>query len=131
MKKLELIIAIFVAMSVTGLAHSEAFSRAACRTCGGSGQTELSHPCGACSGGGEQRCSNCRGNGEYTCGQCGGGGTVTVYGEVQTCNLCGGSGSETCGSCGGAGSNTCGFCGGSGDIVANFTCNACGGSGEN
>lgn len=129
MKKIELIIALAITMCITALAHSEAISRGICGTCRGSGRTELSHRCGACSGG-YQRCSNCRGNGEYTCGQCGGGGTVTVYGEVQTCNLCGGSGSETCGSCDGAGSNMCGFCGGSGDIVAEFTCNACGGSGQ-
>ncbi|MDD5209451.1 MAG: hypothetical protein PHV36_08695 [Elusimicrobiales bacterium] len=130
MKKIKLIIAIVFAINISGVAQSEALSRGECRTCRGTGQTHLSHECGACSGG-QQRCSNCRGNGEYTCGQCGGGGSVTVYGEAQTCNLCGGSGNQTCGSCGGAGSNECNFCGGSGSIDAYFPCNACGGSGEN
>lgn len=127
---MELLFAVVLAICINGVAHSEAITKAICGTCSGSGQTHLSHACSSCDGG-ERRCSNCRGNGEYTCGQCGGSGSVTVYGEVQSCNLCGGSGSQTCGSCGGAGSSACSYCGGSGTIDAYFTCNACGGSGGN
>ena len=115
MRKLELVVALVTAMFVTGIAHSEVITRGICETCNGSGITNLSHPCGHCDGG-DVRCPNCRGEGEYTCGQCGGSGTVTVYGEVQTCNLCDGDGTEDCGMCHGAGSYSCSFCGGSGEI---------------
>lgn len=130
MKKIELLIAIVFAMCVTGIANSETINKGACWTCGGDGTTEFYQDCIPCDGG-SQRCSNCRGAGEYTCGQCGGGGSVTVYGETQTCNLCGGSGSQTCGSCGGAGQTECYACGGAGGFTAEWTCNACGGSGQN
>lgn len=130
MKKIELIIAIVAAMCVTGMAHSEAFNKAACTTCNGSGETKMYQDCIPCDGG-WQRCSNCRGEGQYTCGQCGGRGTVTVYGDVQTCNLCDGDGTEDCGSCHGAGQTECNICGGEGGFTATWTCNVCGGSGQN
>lgn len=115
-----------------------------CFSCQATGQvpctncTDGTEVCYNCNGSGQWRCGSCNGRGEVKCSRCYGDGYLWVEQTVgydstnheirekvkETCQWCGGRGTECCNTCGGSGVVICGVCNGFGNI----TCRTCGGS---